>query len=183
MVLTREQFVKKYFSTAQKAVGKSGLFPQVLLSQAIVESSGLYKGNFYPGQSLLAKYYNNYFGIKVYPGYNGKRVTLQTGEFLNGKQINVSGTFCVFDSFQDSAKGYVNFLLQNKRYENVFLANTPSEQINEIAEAGYATAPTYASTLKNVLSHVVTWSNEALAALNNNKGKFAAVAAATLFFF
>jgi len=156
-LLTRESFVKKYYPFVASITSGTGIFPQTLLSQAIIESQAKVNGVYYPGQSGLAKKYNNYFGIKADSSWKGKSVNLSTGEVIDGKSVVIKDNFRVYNSVNDSIKDYVNFLLSNPRYAKagVFTASTPEDQAKKLQKAGYATSPTYADTIINVGKSIV----------------------------
>lgn len=143
----REDFVNTYYPLAVEVTRNSGIFPEVLITQAIVESQGLVNGNWYPGMSALTQATNNYFGIKGV-GDDGS-LTMQTGEVYNGQLVTVPGTFAKYSSLEASFRDYVDFLQRNPRYaENgVFDAQTPFEQMQALKRAGYATNPNYANLL------------------------------------
>lgn len=151
--MTREQFIKTNYDTARSVTNGTGIFPDTLMAQAIVESQGIVGGDYYPGESLLAKKYNNFFGIKNSAGWKGATVTLKTGEYIDGRRVVVPGTFRVYPSFAESAKDYVNFLKTNPRYKSagVFTASNAEEQAQRLQDAGYATDPRYASLLIKVM--------------------------------
>lgn len=153
MTTARENFVNDNYGVATAATRGSGIFPEVLLTQAIVESQRNVNGVYTPGASLLSSKYNNYFGIKSSPAWTGKTVTLDTREFTN--QI-VKGIFRVYPSKTASFTDYVKFLKTNERYDRagVFKATTPEAQIKAIAQAGYATDPNYQTVLLQVLAGV-----------------------------
>ncbi len=153
MPLTRKQFVEKYYPDMVRITSGTNIFPSVMMAQAIVESQRSVGGYYYPGESLLSKVYNNYFGIKASSGWKGKTVNLVTGEVYNGVPVNVNVDFRVYDSPADSFADYVKFLKSNPRYANagVFSAPTPQEQTKRLQAAGYATNPSYATLLNNVI--------------------------------
>lgn len=156
MALTREQFINKYKNAVSNITTNSGIFPEVLFAQAIVESQGKVNGVYYPGESQLAKKYNNYFGIKADKRWTGPKVNLKTGEVINNTPIVVSDYFRVYSNFEDSAKDYVRFLQLNPRYKaaGVFDAKTFKEQIEKIHNAGYATNPSYKDIITSVATRV-----------------------------
>lgn len=139
MTKAREQYIKAHTEDVVNALRGTGLFPQVALMQGAIESND--------GSSLLANSYNNYYGIKASPDWNGDTITLRTGEYVNGKKITVDGKFRVYGSFYESTKDYVEFLKKFPRYTDVFKAKTPQAQAKALQEAGYATAPSYSSTI------------------------------------
>ena len=171
MQLTRAQFIQKHFAAAKKATKNTGIFTDTLITQSLIESAGKINGVFYPGASKLATEYNNYFGIKIYPNYSGKIAIMQTREEdAQGNEYFVNAKFCAYNSFYDSAKGYVHFLQNNARYKNagVFSAHNAAEQIKAIVNAGYATSLSYETLLLNVLTGVQKITSNIKAAAKNH---------------
>jgi flagellar protein FlgJ len=155
-MITREQFVKQYFPIAAAVATGSGIFPEVVISAAILESSGKINGVYYPGQSLLAQRANNFFGIKNSAAWKGPTITLNTGEVYNGIRVTVPGTFRKYTTARDSFADYIKFLQDNPRYKNagVFAAKTPQEQTAALQRAGYATDPNYSSLLNSIMKGI-----------------------------
>lgn len=153
-MLTRAQFLAKYYPEMVAVTQGSGLFPQVMAAQAIVESSGLVNGLYYPAESILAKQANNYFGIKASSQWKGDTITLKTGEYYNGKKVIESGTFRKYPTTKAGFEDYKNFLKSNPRYTTagVFTATTPAAQAQALQKAGYATDPNYAKLLTSVMN-------------------------------
>lgn len=181
--MSRADWIKKYGWAAVAACKDTGIFPSVMLSQAILESSGKVNGIYEPGQSVLAKNGNNYFGIKAGPGYLGPVIILSTGEFLNGQYVNVTGTFRKYNSIDDSFKDYINFLKVNPRYVSagVFTAATPQEQADRLQAAGYATDPQYAYKIKSIIQSISSYIPSAAAVAMGGGGL--ALAALLVYYF
>ena len=116
-----------------------------IIAQACVESAW--------GESLLSKDYNNYFGLKCGSDWNGKSVNLQTGEEYGGVEYKIYDDFRVFDTLDEGIKGYFDFISSYNRYHKLFEATTSDEYISCLAESGYATSSTYASTLNKIISY------------------------------
>jgi len=154
--MTREQYIKKYWPAFVAITDGTGIFPDVMAAQSIIESQGKVNGTYEPGGSQLAKLANNYFGIKDSSTWKGETITLRTGEIYNGQPVVVSGRFRKYSTPLDSFKDYVNFLKSNPRYANagVFTAKTPQEQSAALLKAGYATNPAYASLIDAVASGI-----------------------------
>jgi flagellum-specific peptidoglycan hydrolase FlgJ len=146
----RVEFIEQYYPLAIEVTEGTGIFPEVLITQAIVESQGRVNGNWYPGMSALTQATNNYFGIKG-QGDAGS-LTMATGEVFNGQTVTVPGTFAKYTSIEASFQDYVDFLQRNPRYANagVFDAITPFQQMQALKNAGYATNPNYANLLYQV---------------------------------
>lgn len=146
-MLTRQDYIALYDDLAVKTTAGTGLFPSVMMAQAVVESNN--------GNSLLASKYKNHFGIKVGNDWTGKSVNLNTREVINGSNVVIADNFRVYDSVEESYIDRVKFLKDNPRYTTagVFTATTPLEQIEALKRAGYATDPNYVSILNDVLEH------------------------------
>lgn len=131
---------------ARNATAGTGVRASVTLAQAIIESS-------WGGSALACGPYNNLFGIKVSGGWTGNQVTMPTGEYYNGGYVTVNAAFRAYASQEASFRDHTNFLLQNSRYPANGVINSASYQAmaNGLQSAGYATSPTYASTLISVV--------------------------------
>lgn len=136
-------------AAALQGLDLKGLFPSVIIAQAILESGW--------GQSALAKQYNNHFGMKKgsgtnYGGWGGQTVTLKTGEVINGQSVTVNGVFRVYPSLQASIIDHNGLFFTLSRYKAVLTAKTPREQIQAIKNGGYATATNYVNSVMNVIN-------------------------------
>lgn len=143
--MTRSEYIDLVAPIAQDTCKGTGLFASLMIAQAIIESGD--------GNSLLAREYNNHFGIKA-NGWQGKIVVLKTREVYNGASCFIHDGFRVYDSIEQGFKDRNRFLKMNKRYANagVFEAKTPEEQAKDFQEAGYATDPNYANLLIAVIN-------------------------------
>ena len=132
--MNQAQFVTKYYPLAVKVTDGTGIFPEILLSQAILESSA--KGQ--PGESSLAKKYNNWFGVSAGPGYKGQTVEL----------IPTGGTkpvkWRVYPGIEDSFKDYVHVLSQ-KNFAPVRQAKSIEAQAAALESSGYDPDKGYAA--------------------------------------
>jgi type VI secretion system secreted protein VgrG len=98
---------------------------------------------------------NAYFGIKGIAD-SGKSVTAVTHEFENGKRTQVIDEFRAYNNFEEAAIDYGRFLSTNPRYAKAFdFSDDPLRFADEVARAGYATDPEYASKLKSILRKYV----------------------------
>lgn len=131
---------------AQAATAGTGVLASVTVAQAILESGW--------GQSALASApYHNLFGIKKGFGWTGAVVNMNTSEFENGKWVTVVAPFRAYGSQIASFQDHTNFLLANSRYAANGVTNAPNyiAMATGLQAAGYATAPTYASALINLV--------------------------------
>ncbi|QKJ28427.1 glucosaminidase domain-containing protein [Mucilaginibacter mali] len=138
-------YISSIAPSAQKAVAGTGLHASVMIAQAALES-----GN---GQSLLARKYNNHFGVKAGSGWSGGAVRLDSAEVRNGRSVMEKSPFRVYSSAADSFADQVK-LLQGSHYRaaGVTSAATPEAEAQALQKAGYATDPQYAAKLIAIIN-------------------------------
>ena len=148
--MTREDYIGRYEKVVRECTKGTGLFASLMMAQAILESSDKHG---VPGNSTLARLYNNHFGIKADKSWTGKKVNLQTREVFDNKDVMVGDYFRIYDEAEQSFKDRIQFLVRNKRYANagVFVAKTPEDQAKALKAAGYATDPEYAKILQSLI--------------------------------
>lgn len=168
-LLTREEWIKANWPAAVAATQGTGIFPETMMAMAVVESQGKVGGNWYPGQGLVAKRANNYFGIKASSAWKGATVALPTP----GDADKVS-SFRVYPNFQASVEDFIKFLQVNPRYTNagVFKANSYVEQIVAIARAGYAENPNYSAVITSVANKVKDYAKNIVIPATQDAKKF-----------
>lgn len=107
------------------------------------------------GESTLAKYSKNLFGVKVPNSEKGKGKghVYQTNEEINGKNIRIKDEFRKFDTYEQSIRQYLS-LLSGRYYSSfgVTKAKDYKEQLRLIKKAGYATASNYVDAVLNVIT-------------------------------
>ena len=69
---------------------------------------------------------------------------------MDGERIKVRDSFRQYNSFDDSIEDYGLFLRENKRYQQMLNAKTLDEQIEALAQSGYATDPAYAQKIADI---------------------------------
>ncbi|MEJ3744697.1 sporangiospore maturation cell wall hydrolase GsmA [Actinomycetes bacterium KLBMP 9797] len=119
----------------------------VTVAQAILESGW--------GRSGLARRDHNYFGIKCFgspgPIALGCRV-YRTYECDGPKCYPTTALFRAYRSVGGSFADHGHFLTVNPRYQKAFAySHDPDRFAIEIHKAGYATSPTYARNLINLM--------------------------------
>lgn len=141
----REAYINKIAGVAQKSTEGTGLFASLMIAQACLESAN--------GVSLLARVYNNHFGIKSVPAWKGGTVSLPTNESVNGKTIKTTAVFRAYPTLEAGFTDRNHFLQVNHTYRDhgVFSAKTPEDQAKALVKAGYATDPAYAVKLTQLI--------------------------------
>ena len=126
---------------------KSEILASLTASQAIIESN---KGN-----SGLAVKGNNLFGIKG--KYNGSSVNMLTTEYYNGVAQKVYADFRKYPSWAESIADHSALFNKSSRYKNLRNCQDYEEACINIKKDGYATSPTYTSTLMNPIKKYKLW--------------------------
>jgi flagellum-specific peptidoglycan hydrolase FlgJ len=130
--MTPTQFIKLWWPTVTNVTDSTGIFPEVMMAQGILESGY--------GASDVAVNANNYFGIEADSSWTGP----------------VYNKYRKYSTANDSFKDYVSFLQGNPRYNAVLFAPDIATQVDDITAAGYSENPTYASTLNKIIPSIAS---------------------------
>ena len=130
-------YIDKYKDIAMTEMVKYKIPASITLAQGILES-----GN---GNSRLAKHGNNHFGIKCHSDWKGK--TMRQDDDAPNE------CFRVYKNAEESYRDHSKFLSESKRYASLFdLKITDYKSwAKGLKKAGYATLPTYANVLINLI--------------------------------
>ncbi len=127
---------------AIKAYTKYGVLPSLTIAQAILESDW---GKSAPGYNL--------FGIKWTDGCGYESQELNTTEYINGKKTSVKDYFRKYTSYDQSIDDHGR-LFTYQRYRPVIeacKANDYKQACIQVQACGYATDPTYATQLIEII--------------------------------
>lgn len=164
--MTPKEFIKQYKSFALETERKTGISHLFTLAQAALESGW--------GERGVG---NNFFGIKVPKNIvsstpDNKKQLFKTTEVLNAPNLRykfpqvmsiyqlpsgkykyeVKDWFRKYDTPEECFTDHAQFFFKNKRYANALLVKAdPYKFAEEVAKAGYATAPNYADSLKKII--------------------------------
>src|SRR5574343_26862 len=119
--MTRKEFVQSNYPAVRKLIHGTGIHPQTLFAQAIIESSGKMGNANVVGYSELARKGNNYFGI--------------TKGFWQGKTIYIPSAnmhFRAYGSFEESVKDYINLIVSKPRYKEALKSKDYIDQIEKM---------------------------------------------------
>ena len=128
---TADEFIAYIAPSAKAVAAELGIDPRIVIAQAALESGW--------GKSVKG---NNLFGIKSHGQAGGLDVA--THEVIDGQRVAITDQFRAYESYDDSVRGYGDFLKENPRYQPMLNAKTLEEQIVELGKSGYATDPEYA---------------------------------------
>lgn len=145
----QEKFIRELWPMAEAAADELDILPEVLISQAALETGwGKYVNKDSNGQSSF-----NLFNIKAGKGWEGKTVDKTTLEYHNGRPVKEVASFRAYDSYADSFRDYVDFIKSSKRYQSILSEGAdPEKYIRGLHKAGYATDPAYADKILNIIN-------------------------------
>lgn len=161
--MTPKEFIKQYKPFALETERKTGISHLFTLAQAALESGW--------GERTFG---NMLFGIKARPETPAdKKQLLRTTEVLLNanavfpkiisikKRADGKYTYTVLDWFrkyetqEECFTDHAQFFFKNKRYAKALLVKSdPYKFAEEVAKAGYATAPNYADSLKKLIKTI-----------------------------
>ena len=165
--MSPKEFIKQYKPFALETERKTGISHLFILAQAALESGW--------GERGVG---NNFFGIKVPKNLvsstpNEKKQLLRTNEVLSSanavfpkifsikKRADFKYTYVVLDWFrkydtpEECFTDHAQFFFKTKRYAKALLVRSdPYKFAEEVAKAGYATAPNYADSLKKLIKKI-----------------------------
>ncbi|MBO8441245.1 MAG: glucosaminidase domain-containing protein [Firmicutes bacterium] len=134
-------FVNSLINGAIQGWNEYGILPSVTIAQAILESGW--------GQSYLSTAAHNLFGIKG--SYNGQSIILPTKEWNGYEYVTINDSFRRYDNNSESVADHGYFLTINSRYNNLHWQRDYHTVCELLQQDGYATAPTYANSLINII--------------------------------
>ena len=137
MAYTDASFFAKLKPYVINDMRKTGILASLTAAQAFIESS---KGN-----SGLTQKANNLFGIKGF--FNGQSVKMWTTEYYNGVAKRVLADFRKYPTWQESVNDHSGLFNRLARYKNLRGCTDYVKACNYVQADGYATSPTYATTL------------------------------------
>ena len=135
--LTRKEYIETYKEEAIREMLRAGIPASITLAQGILESGD--------GNSPLARYANNHFGIKCHRGWTGERFIMDDDE----KNECFRKYYSVYDSYRDHSE----FLTGRSRYADLFKLKVTDYKgwAKGLKKAGYATNPKYANILIKII--------------------------------
>ena len=151
--MTREEYIEQFKDDAIKEMLMHGVPASITLSQGMLES-----GN---GNSALATYANNHFGIKCHKGWNG------LSYIQNDDEKNEC--FRKYPAVLDSYSDHSVFLKSRARYSFLFELKITDYRAwaKGLKEAGYATDPKYSERLIQIIEENKLYEYDAVSALPN----------------
>ena len=130
---TPQAYIAKYKDLAVIEMHRSGVPASITLSQGVLESNS--------GNSRLAKFANNHFGIKCKGSW--------TGNVIYADDDAADECFRAYESVLESYKDHSDFLRKNWRYHSLFELDPKDFKgwCHGLRKAGYATNPQYGNIL------------------------------------
>ena len=145
---TQQEFVQTLLPIANKVSNETGFPPEILMTQAALETGWGSNMIRYPGGANS----HNLFGIKADNRWDGHIVYSMTHEYVDGASITKSDKFRAYASYEASMKDYVDFIRNSPRYQSAMkYLDDPERYFQKIHNAGYATDPQYSHKLQMLL--------------------------------
>lgn len=124
--LSQAQFVRKIAAAVVRACLNTGIFPSVVIGQAIQESA--------VGNNYKAFVYNNLFGHMANANWSGDSVT--------AKQSGAAPYWRIYPDLESAVGAHIRNLQQGKyKLKGVALKKTPLAQLQALQDAGYNVGP------------------------------------------
>ncbi|MNC14694.1 Exo-glucosaminidase LytG precursor [compost metagenome] len=144
--MNKSEFIAKIVPFAVADMQRSGIAASLTIAQAALESGW--------GSSGLTVRANNLFGIKG-TGPAGS-LTIQTTEYQNGKAVKVAAAFRAYNNWGESVADHSELIREgvswNRNLYSKVIGVSGADAAREIAAAGYATDPDYASKLIQIMN-------------------------------
>lgn len=142
--MDKETFIQKVAEKVNKYAPLYGIsVHSPIIAQAIIESGW--------GSSVLARKYNNYFGLKCGSSWKGGSVNMATKEeYKPGVVTNIRDNFRTYEDFDAGIRGYFEFI-NRSRYANLKRVKNPEEYVRRIKADGYATSSKYVDIIMKVI--------------------------------
>lgn len=142
--MTNQDFIKKVGKIAADSMQKTKILASLTTAQAILESGW--------GKSGLTTKGNALFGIKATATWEGKVYSSKTKECYDGVNfVEIQAAFRAYDSWEESMEDHSRLLTTADRYKALIGEKDYKKACKEIQRAGYATDPTYANKLINLI--------------------------------
>ncbi|MEX2597677.1 MAG: glucosaminidase domain-containing protein [Salibacteraceae bacterium] len=135
--MSKDDYIKNFSEQAVREMHASGVPASITLAQGMLESDY--------GNSPLAKYAKNHFGIKCHKGWEGPTFIQDDDE----KNECFRKYYSAYDSYRDHSE----FLTGRERYSELFELKTTDYKgwAKGLKKAGYATNPKYADLLIRII--------------------------------
>lgn len=96
---------------------------------------------------------NAIFGIKATKTWKGKVYNSKTKECYDGvNYTDITASFRAYDNLEESIKDYFDLICKSTRYKKALNCKSAEECITEIKNGGYATSPTYITTIMSIIN-------------------------------
>jgi len=143
------EFLNKVSHAAVQTGNRTGIAPELIISQAALESGWGTRVIKNPDGSDS----HNIFGIKATANWSGKVTHVMTTEYVDGVPKKVMQPFRSYDSIEEAIADYAKLITSSERYAGVLQAATPELAAREVHMAGYATDPKYSEKLIQIMKN------------------------------
>jgi flagellum-specific peptidoglycan hydrolase FlgJ len=119
------------------------------------------------GNSILAKEYNNYFGMKAFDSWTGARaLNMPTRD----SGVDTTADFRAYSNLAAGFQGYAQFLLSNERYHKYVGEKSGVKFVSGLLSSGYCPDTDYLTHINNIIQkHGLDQLDAALENIVDNK--------------
>lgn len=152
---TQTDFIAKIAPIAVRQAAKhnNALFPSVCIAQCIHESGW--------GSTKRMREANALLGVKVGKAaykfgtaWDGEAYKTGTTEYYDGvNPTKITDWFRKYSSLEKCIEDYMDMLCKCSRYKSALNRATPEESIRGIVTGGYATGPSYAEHIMEIINN------------------------------
>ena len=119
------------------------------------------------GNSILAKEYNNYFGMKAFDSWTGARVLNMP---TRDSGVDTTADFRAYPNLGAGFQGYAQFLLSNERYHKYVGEKSGVKFVSGLLSSGYCPDTDYLTHIRNIIQkHGLDQLDAALENIVDNK--------------
>ena len=183
---TEEEYIGAIASSAQKACKRYGYLPSVLIAQSCLENGYGIRDYWDNPQIEALMTYNNMVGIKTNllsktwadkTVWLGESLRKKTPETYNGKSVIIDDDFRKYDNIEQSFADFLLFIKyastsvggKPKYGDAVLSIKDPKQLIEAVHSRGYATGPTYASSVMKIVDKHKLWKYDDLSNVEPTK--------------
>ena len=141
--MTPDDFIKAVGAAAKLSMSKTKIPASFVVAEGALESGW--------GQSKLSIEAYNLFGVKADKAWAGPTIAMPTREHIDGRWTVVDAKWRKYDSWKEAIDDHASFLINNPRYKPAFAYADGDGFAHAVAEAGYATDPSYYTKISAII--------------------------------
>lgn len=139
-----QDFIDSIKQSAIDSMLATGIPASFVVAEGALESSW--------GRSGLTLQANNLFGVKADKSWHGPIFEMKTREFINGQWVIETAEWRKYGTWLECLNDHALFFMTNSRYAKAMTCTDGLSFAKTVADAGYATDPSYFDKIKAVIA-------------------------------